>query len=153
MSEIVITGARVVDLRFPTSKEHIGSDAVNTDPDYSAAYCILETNAGLEGHGLTFTLGRGTDLVAGVWKGGKVGTFRGLRQGAADYGAAIAALGPGGRRVMRIGARRAVVALGVPPCDCWQARDHLPGRWGADSWAAQSVGSLALKKVAYPARG
>lgn len=63
MSEIVITGVRVIDLRFPTSLEHIGSDAVNTDPDYSAAYCILETNAGIEGHGLTFTLGRGTDLV------------------------------------------------------------------------------------------
>lgn len=63
MSEITITGARVIDLRFPTSREHIGSDAVNKDPDYSAAYCILETNSGLEGHGLTFTLGRGTDLV------------------------------------------------------------------------------------------
>ncbi|WP_035348948.1 enolase C-terminal domain-like protein [Edaphobacter aggregans] len=63
MNEILITGVRVIDLRFPTSREHIGSDAVNRDPDYSAAYCILETNSGLEGHGLTFTLGRGTDLV------------------------------------------------------------------------------------------
>lgn len=59
----MITGVRVIDLRFPTSREHIGSDAVNKDPDYSAAYCILETNAGLNGHGLSFTLGRGTDLV------------------------------------------------------------------------------------------
>lgn len=63
MNEILITGVRVIDLRFPTSRDHIGSDAVNKDPDYSAAYCILETNAGLTGHGLTFTLGRGTDLV------------------------------------------------------------------------------------------
>ncbi len=63
MNEILITGVRVIDLRFPTSREHIGSDAVNKDPDYSAAYCVLETNAGLAGHGLTFTLGRGTDLV------------------------------------------------------------------------------------------
>lgn len=62
MSELTITGARVLDLRFPTSREAIGSDAVNKDPDYSAAYCILETNAGLRGYGLTFTLGRGTDL-------------------------------------------------------------------------------------------
>src|ERR1700733_8105569 len=53
---------RVVDLRFPTSRESIGSDAVNKDPDYSAAYCILETNNGIEGHGLTFTLGRGNEL-------------------------------------------------------------------------------------------
>lgn len=66
MKSITITGVRVIDLRFPTSRESIGSDAVNTDPDYSAAYCILETDSGLEGHGLTFTLGRGTELVAGA---------------------------------------------------------------------------------------
>lgn len=57
-----ITGVRIIDLRFPTSLEKIGSDAVNQDPDYSAAYCILSTDAGIEGHGLTFTLGRGTEL-------------------------------------------------------------------------------------------
>jgi L-fuconate dehydratase len=57
-----ITNVRVLDLRFPTSREQIGSDAVNRDPDYSAAYCVLETDAGVEGHGLTFTLGRGTEL-------------------------------------------------------------------------------------------
>ena len=62
MKDARITSVRTVDLRFPTSREHIGSDAVNTDPDYSAAYCILSTDAGIEGHGLTFTLGRGTDL-------------------------------------------------------------------------------------------
>lgn len=63
MNDILITAVRVIDLRFPTSRLHIGSDAVNKDPDYSAAYCILETNSDLEGHGLTFTLGRGNDLV------------------------------------------------------------------------------------------
>jgi L-fuconate dehydratase len=68
LSSITITGVRIVDLRFPTSREQIGSDAVNTDPDYSAAYCILETNTELEGHGLTFTLGRGTELVVGALK-------------------------------------------------------------------------------------
>lgn len=62
MSELRIAGARAIDLRFPTSREAIGSDAVNKDPDYSAAYCILETNSDLRGYGLTFTLGRGTDL-------------------------------------------------------------------------------------------
>ncbi|WP_446742181.1 L-fuconate dehydratase [Silvibacterium acidisoli] len=62
MSELKITNVRVIDLRFPTSREGIGSDAVNADPDYSAAYCILETNLGLTGYGLTFTLGRGTEL-------------------------------------------------------------------------------------------
>lgn len=63
MNDILITSVRVIDLRFPTSRDNIGSDAVNKDPDYSAAYCIIETNSGLEGYGLTFTLGRGTDLV------------------------------------------------------------------------------------------
>ncbi len=63
MKQILITGVRVLDLRFPTSREQIGSDAVNKDPDYSAAYCVLETDAGIMGHGLTFTLGRGTELV------------------------------------------------------------------------------------------
>ncbi len=63
MKPITITGIRIVDLRFPTSREQIGSDAVNTDPDYSAAYCVLQTDSEFEGHGLTFTLGRGTELV------------------------------------------------------------------------------------------
>ena len=62
MGELRIIAARAIDLRFPTSREAIGSDAVNKDPDYSAAYCVLETNSDLRGYGLTFTLGRGTDL-------------------------------------------------------------------------------------------
>src|SRR6201987_4264831 len=62
LKNLKITNARVIDLRFPTSRENIGSDAVNVDPDYSAAYCILETNHRLSGYGLTFTLGRGTEL-------------------------------------------------------------------------------------------
>jgi L-fuconate dehydratase len=62
LSNLTITNARVIDLRFPTSRENIGSDAVNVDPDYSAAYCVLETDHGPSGYGLTFTLGRGTEL-------------------------------------------------------------------------------------------
>jgi L-fuconate dehydratase len=50
------------DIRFPTSRSLDGSDAMNPDPDYSAAYVILKTDAGLEGHGLTFTIGRGNEL-------------------------------------------------------------------------------------------
>lgn len=58
-----IIGLRTVDLRFPTSASLDGSDAMNPDPDYSAAYVILETDVpGLEGHGLTFTIGRGNDI-------------------------------------------------------------------------------------------
>jgi len=58
-----ITGLRTCDLRFPTSQALDGSDAMNPDPDYSAAYVILETDGGLEGHGLTFTIGRGNEVV------------------------------------------------------------------------------------------
>ena len=58
-----ITGLRTIDLRFPTSTALDGSDAMNPDPDYSAAYVILDTNvAELSGHGLTFTIGRGNDI-------------------------------------------------------------------------------------------
>ena len=60
-----ITGLEVIDVRFPTSLTLDGSDAMNPDPDYSAAYVVLRTDAGdgLEGHGLTFTIGRGTEVV------------------------------------------------------------------------------------------
>jgi L-fuconate dehydratase len=58
-----ITDLRVFDLRFPTSQHLDGSDAMNPDPDYSAAYVILDTDRdGLAGHGLTFTIGRGNDI-------------------------------------------------------------------------------------------
>ncbi|MBB5872666.1 L-fuconate dehydratase [Allocatelliglobosispora scoriae] len=52
------------DVRFPTSRELDGSDAMNPDPDYSAAYVVLSTDApdGLEGHGFAFTIGRGNDV-------------------------------------------------------------------------------------------
>ena len=61
---MTIRDLEVIDLRFPTSRTHAGTDAVHTDPDYSAAYVILCTDAALEGHGLTFTIGRGTEVVA-----------------------------------------------------------------------------------------
>ncbi|HXS07036.1 MAG TPA: L-fuconate dehydratase [Rhizomicrobium sp.] len=57
-----ITGLRTIDVRFPTSQSLDGSDAMNPDPDYSAAYVILDTDTGLEGHGLTFTIGRGNEI-------------------------------------------------------------------------------------------
>ena len=61
---MTIRDLEVIDLRFPTSRTHAGTDAVHSDPDYSAAYVILCTDAALEGHGLTFTVGRGTEVVA-----------------------------------------------------------------------------------------
>ena len=59
-----IVAMDVFDIRFPTSDHQDGSDAMNADPDYSAAYVVVRTDAGddLEGHGLTFTIGRGNEL-------------------------------------------------------------------------------------------
>jgi L-fuconate dehydratase len=58
-----ITGARTHDLRAPTSRTLAGSDAAHGDPDYSAAYVELLTDGELVGVGMTFTIGRGNDLV------------------------------------------------------------------------------------------
>jgi L-fuconate dehydratase len=62
---MTIVALDVLDVRYPTSRTLDGSDAMNPEPDYSAAYAILRTDAndGLEGHGMTFTIGRGTEVV------------------------------------------------------------------------------------------
>ncbi|MEC4016700.1 enolase C-terminal domain-like protein [Streptomyces sp. H27-D2] len=74
-----VLDVEVLDIRFPTSEQLDGSDAMNPDPDYSAAYVVLRTDAprdphapgGLpqdgpfhEGHGFCFTIGRGNDVMA-----------------------------------------------------------------------------------------
>jgi L-fuconate dehydratase len=61
---MIIKDLQVLDLRFPTSRTNAGTDAMHTDPDYSAAYVILKTDGDFEGHGLTFTIGRGNDICA-----------------------------------------------------------------------------------------
>jgi L-fuconate dehydratase len=59
-----IQSLETFDLRFPTSRTQDGTDAMHTDPDYSAAYVILKTNGGPEGHGFAFTIGRGNEICA-----------------------------------------------------------------------------------------
>lgn len=83
-----ITDVTVRDIRFETSKDLSGSDAMNPDPDYSAAYVELETDAGDRGQGLTFTLGRGTEIVVAAARAMRpllVG--RSLEEFASDMGA------------------------------------------------------------------
>src|SRR6478735_798314 len=83
-----ITALDTFDVRFPTSRELDGSDAMHPDPDYSAAYVVIRTDAtdGIEGHGFAFTIGRGNDvqvaairalapLVVGVAVGTPMGEF------------------------------------------------------------------------------
>ena len=57
-----ITGVDIHDVRFPTSRRLDGSDAMNPDPDYSAAYVVLRTDHGPNGHGFAFTIGRGNEV-------------------------------------------------------------------------------------------
>lgn len=67
--DLKITDVIVKDLRFPTSRNLQGSDAMNKNPDYSAAYIIIKTNdTQLEGHGLTFTIGRGNEICVSAIK-------------------------------------------------------------------------------------
>jgi len=64
MENIRLISIEVLDIRFPTSKEAHGSDAMHTDPDYSAPYVtITTTRSDLIGHGFTFTVGRGNEIV------------------------------------------------------------------------------------------
>ena len=61
MTEL-ISAVDAVDVRFPTSRDLDGSDAMNREPDYSAAYVTIRTSGGQEGFGLAFTVGRGNDV-------------------------------------------------------------------------------------------
>jgi len=66
---LTILSVEVKDIRFPTSQSLDGSDAMNPNPDYSAAYVILKTtDPAFEGHGLTFTIGRGNELCVAAIK-------------------------------------------------------------------------------------
>jgi L-fuconate dehydratase len=58
----VVTGLAVRDVRFPTSRDRDGSDAMNPLPDYSAAYVTLESSSGEQGTSLVFTIGRGNEV-------------------------------------------------------------------------------------------
>ena len=60
-----IVSIYVEDVRFPTSKDLTGSDAIHTDPDYSATYVTINTSEPkLKGFGIAFTIGKGNDIVA-----------------------------------------------------------------------------------------
>jgi L-fuconate dehydratase len=62
MKMTIIKDIIIRDIRFPTSNSLDGSDAMNVNPNYSAAYVVLKTDSEQEGHGLTFTIGRGNEL-------------------------------------------------------------------------------------------
>jgi L-fuconate dehydratase len=87
---VTVTDVVARDIRFPTSENLHGSDAMNPAPDYSAAYVVLKTDSpnGLEGHGLTFTIGRGNELcVAAIEALAPLVLGRTLESFAEDMGA------------------------------------------------------------------
>ena len=85
---LTIVSVRVHDIRFPTSLHLDGSDAMNPDPDYSATYVTIHTDAHISGHGLTFTIGRGNELcVTAAQTLGNRLVGRTLDSISADFGA------------------------------------------------------------------
>jgi len=86
-------GFEVTDIRFPTSRWLDGSDAMNPEPDYSAAYLTLRTSRGAVGYGFTFTVGRGNDVQAAA-----IRAFEPLVQGL-EVEATLADLGGMARRL------------------------------------------------------
>jgi hypothetical protein len=63
-----IESVETYDIRFPTSLQGDGSDAIHSDPDYSVCYVVITTSDGQKGFGLTFTLGKGTNIVCSAVK-------------------------------------------------------------------------------------
>ena len=127
-----ITGFRTADIRFPTSSRRDGSDAMNPDPDYSAAYVILETDAAdIEGHGLTFTIGRGNDLcVAAIEKVASRAIGFDLGEIAGDMGAFWRHL-TGDSQLRWLGPDKGVMHLATAAVvnavwDLWGKRDSKP---------------------------
>jgi L-fuconate dehydratase len=131
---ITITGLTVSDIRFPTSRSLDGSDAMNAAPDYSAAYVVLHTDApgGMQGHGLTFTIGRGNEVVVAAVKSlapRVVG--RGLGNITAEMGAFWRDITSGDSQLRWLGPDKGVMHLATAAIvnavwDLWAKSEHKP---------------------------
>src|ERR1700733_8576639 len=150
-------GARIValdcyDVRFPTSLELDGSDAMNADPDYSAAYAVLRTDAqGLEGHALCFTIGRGNEvMVAAVAALRQHVVGRYVAEVSADLGGLSAAL-IGDSQLRWLGPEKGVMhmAIGAVINAAWDLAAKLAGKpvWRllADMTPEQVVGLVDFR--------
>ncbi|WP_353981601.1 L-fuconate dehydratase [Salinicola endophyticus] len=122
------------DIRFPTSRELDGSDAMNAAPDYSATYVILHTDAddGISGHGLTFTIGRGNEIcVATVNSLASRLEGRTLEEITADMGAFWRDLTSGDSQLRWLGPEKGVIHLACAAMvnavwDLWAKREGKP---------------------------
>lgn len=110
---MIIRSFDVSDIRFPTSRALDGSDAMHRDPDYSAAYLILRTDGDLEGHGFTFTLGRGNELcVAAIRAMAPAVVGRDLREITSAFGQFWRSLASD-TQLRWVGPEKGVVHLGL----------------------------------------
>jgi L-fuconate dehydratase len=128
-----IVEAVAYDLRFPTSRTLAGSDAMNAAPDYSAAYVVLRTDhpRGLEGHGFTFTIGRGNELcVAAIESLSPLVGGQMLEDFAADPGAFWAAI-TGDSQLRWVGPEKGIIHMAVAAVvnamwDLWAKAEDKP---------------------------
>ena len=127
---MIITGVEVRDIRFPTSRALDGSDAMNPDPDYSAAYVILRAGP-LSGHGFTFTIGRGNELcVAAIEAYAPLLVGTSLAEIIGDMGAFWHRLA-GNSQLRWVGPEKGVVHLGLAAIvnavwDLWAKAEQKP---------------------------
>ena len=131
-----VGAARIVaidcyDVRFPTSLEHDGSDAMNPDPDYSAAYVVLRTDVGgLQGNALCFTIGRGNDIVvAAVQTLARYVVDRSVQDIVTDLGGFSAAM-IGDSQLRWLGPEKGVMhmAIGVVVNAAWDLAAKVAGK-------------------------
>jgi L-fuconate dehydratase len=109
---MIIKSLQALDIRFPTSRSLDGSDAMNPDPDYSAAYVILKTDSQLEGHGLTFTIGRGNQLcVAAIEAMEHLVVGKSLESISSDFGAFSKLITSGDSQLRWLGPEKGVVHM------------------------------------------
>lgn len=150
-----ITAVDTYDVRFPTSRELDGSDAMNPDPDYSAAYVVLRSDAadGAEGHGFTFTIGRGNDVqVAAIdaLRGHVIG--RPVDELCADPGSLSRDL-VGDSQLRRLGPEKGVMhmAIGAVVNAAWDLAAKRAGKplWQflADAEPAWLVGQVDFRYI------
>ena len=131
---IRITQLSVRDIRFPTSLSLDGSDAMNSAPDYSAAYVVLHTDAPaeLEGHGLTFTIGRGNEIcVAAVHSLAPMVVGLTLEEIVADMGAFWHNITVGDSQLRWLGPEKGVIHLATAAIvnavwDLWAKHEGKP---------------------------
>jgi len=126
----LITAVEAHDIRFPTSRHLDGSDAMNPEPDYSAAYVIVRTDGGQEGHALAFTVGRGNEIaVASVQSLAPLVTGRPVSEVLGDLGGVSRRL-TGDSQLRWLGPEKGVIhmAAGAVLNALWDLRARREGK-------------------------